>query len=76
MLETYLPPSVSAEEIDQAVAQAIAETGAAGPKDMGKVMKAVMAGSAGQDGRRQDGQRTGPGPPEPVAALITGSVTS
>jgi uncharacterized protein YqeY len=42
ILETYLPPSVTVEEIDQAVAQAIAETGASGPKDIGKVMKAVM----------------------------------
>ena len=48
VLETYLPPSVSVEEIDQAVAQAIAETGAAGPKDMGKVMKAVMAALTGK----------------------------
>ena len=48
VLEAYLPPSVSVEEIDQAVAQAIAETGAAGPKDMGKVMKAVMAALSGK----------------------------
>ena len=48
VLETYLPPSVSAEEIDQAVAQAVAETGASGPKDMGKVMKAVMAALSGK----------------------------
>jgi len=48
VLETYLPPSVSAEEVDQAVAQAVAETGASGPKDMGRVMKAVMAALAGK----------------------------
>lgn len=42
ILESYLPPAVSADELDRAVAQAIADTGAAGPKDMGKVMKAVM----------------------------------
>jgi uncharacterized protein YqeY len=42
VLETYLPPAASAEEIDAAVAAAIAETGAASVKDMGKVMKAVM----------------------------------
>ena len=48
VLETYLPPSVSAEEIDQAVAQAVAETGASGPKDIGKVMKAVMAALSGK----------------------------
>lgn len=42
VLETYLPPAASAAEIDAAVDVAIAETGAASPKDMGKVMKAVM----------------------------------
>ena len=48
VLETYLPPSVSAEEIDQAVDQAVAETGATGSKDMGRVMKAVMAALSGK----------------------------
>ena len=48
ILETYLPPSVSVEEIEQVVAQAIADTGATGPKDMGKVMKAVMAALTGK----------------------------
>jgi uncharacterized protein YqeY len=47
VLEAYLPPAASAEEIDAAVAAAIAETGAASPKDMGKVMKAVMPKLAG-----------------------------
>jgi uncharacterized protein YqeY len=53
ILETYLPPAVGAEELDEAVARAIAETGATGPRDMGKVMKAVMALLAGKtvDGR-------------------------
>ncbi len=53
VLEHYLPPAVSAEEIDAAVAAAISETGAASPKDMGKVMKAVMPKLAGKnvDGR-------------------------
>ena len=53
VLEAYLPPAASAEEIDAAVAAAIAETGAASPKDMGKVMKAVMPKLAGKnaDGR-------------------------
>ena len=48
ILEGYLPPAVSAEELDRAVAQAIAETGASGAKDLGKVMKAVMATLAGK----------------------------
>ncbi len=54
VLETYLPPAVGAEELDSAVAQAIAETGASGPKDMGKVMKAVMAALSGKtiDGKK------------------------
>jgi uncharacterized protein YqeY len=48
VLERYQPPAASAEEIDAAVAAAIAETGAASPKDMGKVMKAVMPRLAGK----------------------------
>jgi uncharacterized protein YqeY len=48
ILETYLPPSVTVEEIDQAVAQAIVETGASGPKDIGRVMKAVMSQFGGK----------------------------
>ena len=53
VLETYLPPAATAEEIDAAVAEAIAETGAASQKDIGKVMKAVMPRLAGKhaDGR-------------------------
>src|SRR5918995_3671328 len=53
VLEAYLPPAASADEIDAAVAAAVAETGAASPKDMGKVMKAVMPLLAGKhaDGR-------------------------
>jgi uncharacterized protein YqeY len=42
VLEQYLPPAASPEEIEAAVAAAIAETGASAPKDIGKVMKAVM----------------------------------
>ncbi len=54
ILETYLPPPVSVEELEQAVTHAMAETGATGPKDIGKVMKAVMASLAGKtvDGKR------------------------
>ena len=53
VLEHYLPPAASAEEIDAAVIAAIAETGASSPKDMGKVMNAVMPRLAGKnaDGR-------------------------
>jgi hypothetical protein len=49
ILERYLPPAVSAEEIEAAVAVAIAETGASSAKDMGKVMKAVMPKLAGKN---------------------------
>jgi uncharacterized protein YqeY len=48
VLEQYQPPAASSEEIDAAVAAAIAETGAATQKDMGKVMKAVMPKLAGK----------------------------
>ncbi|HET9358479.1 MAG TPA: GatB/YqeY domain-containing protein [Vicinamibacterales bacterium] len=49
VLQAYLPPAASPEEIDAAVAAAIAETGASSPKDMGKVMKAVMPRLAGKN---------------------------
>src|SRR5205814_10156634 len=43
IIETYLPQGASQEEIDAAVANAIAETGGSSMKDMGAVMKAAMA---------------------------------
>lgn len=49
VIETYLPQAASAEEIEQAVAAAIAETGATSMKDMGKVMKAAQAALAGKN---------------------------
>jgi len=49
ILEHYLPPALSTEEIEAAVAAAIAETGASSAKDMGKVMKAVMPKLAGKN---------------------------
>ncbi len=47
ILERYAPPAASAADVEQAVDAAIKETGAAGPKDMGRVMKAVMNRLAG-----------------------------
>lgn len=47
-LERFLPPAADEAAIKAAIEAAVAETGAAGPKDMGKVMKAVMARLAGQ----------------------------
>jgi uncharacterized protein YqeY len=38
----YLPPPLTREEIAQAARQAIAESGAQGPRDMGKVMGRLM----------------------------------
>lgn len=54
VLEAFLPPAVSDADLSAAVEHAVKETGAAGPKDIGKVMKAVMAGLAGKsvDGKR------------------------
>ena len=54
ILESYLPAGANDEEIDAAVAAAIAEAGAAGSKDLGKVMKLAMAKLAGKnaDGKR------------------------
>lgn len=48
VLETLLPPAASAGDIAAAVERAVVETGASGPKDMGKVMKATMAALAGK----------------------------
>lgn len=48
VLETYLPPAADPAVIDRAIVDAIAETGAASAKDMGRVMKAAMAKLAGQ----------------------------
>lgn len=52
-LEKYLPPPADANAIAEAVDAAVLETSAAGPKDMGKVMKAVMSrlGGMSVDGR-------------------------
>jgi uncharacterized protein len=49
VLQTYLPPSATPEEINAAVAEAITETGATSAKDLGKVMKAVMPKLAGKN---------------------------
>ena len=48
ILESYLPPAADPAIIERAVADAVAETGASSPKDMGRVMKATMARLAGQ----------------------------
>ena len=54
VLQAYLPAAATPEEINAAVAEAIAETGASSPKDMGKVMKAVMPKLAGKNADGKD----------------------
>jgi uncharacterized protein YqeY len=48
VLEVFLPKAMLAEELRALVQAAITETGAAGPADMGKVMKLVMPKVAGR----------------------------
>jgi uncharacterized protein YqeY len=48
ILETFLPKAMPADELRALVQAAIAETGAAAPNEMGKVMKAVMPKVAGR----------------------------
>jgi uncharacterized protein len=49
----YLPAELSDDELRAIVADAVAESGASSPKDMGQVMKAAMPRVAGRaDGRR------------------------
>ena len=48
ILQTYLPAQMSDAEVDALIAEAIASTGAASIKDMGKVMGAVKAKAQGR----------------------------
>jgi hypothetical protein len=48
VLESYLPQRLSEAEVDAAVAALVAELGASGPAQMGKVMGAAKARFAGQ----------------------------
>ena len=53
LIETYLPAELDDAELEAIVAAAIAETSARSPKEMGQVMKVVMAKSGGRaDGKR------------------------
>lgn len=52
ILRTYLPQQLSPEEIEREARQLIAEVGASGPRDIGKVMKPLMARFKGRaDGK-------------------------
>ncbi|MEA2144908.1 MAG: uncharacterized protein QOG59_495 [Solirubrobacteraceae bacterium] len=53
LIETYLPAELDDDALNALVAAAISQTGASSPKDLGQVMKAVMAQAGGRaDGRR------------------------
>jgi uncharacterized protein YqeY len=52
-IEAYLPAELSDADLDAMVAAAVAETGASSPRDMGPVIKRVMAAAGGRaDGKR------------------------
>lgn len=56
VMEEYLPKALSLEEVKAAVLKVVAEVGATGPKDMGKVMGAANKALAGQaDGKTISG---------------------
>ena len=48
VIEGYLPAGMGAAELEALVAEAIAETGAASMKDIGRIMKAVLPKVAGR----------------------------
>lgn len=53
IIQVYLPAELGDDELKQIVADAIAETGASSPKDIGGVMKAAMEKTGGRaDGKR------------------------
>ena len=57
LIEGYLPAEISDDELAALVTTAIAQTGASEPKDMGAVMKLVMADVNGRaDGKRVSGR--------------------
>ncbi|MEN8005576.1 MAG: GatB/YqeY domain-containing protein [Candidatus Krumholzibacteriota bacterium] len=62
IVSEFLPAEMTDEELAAVIAAAVAETGASGPQDMGKVMKAVLARTTG----RADGGR--------VSALVKKSL--
>lgn len=53
VLESFLPKALSDEELEAIIEEAIRELGAQGPRDLGRVMKAVMTKVKGQ----AEGQR-------------------
>jgi len=53
ILEAYLPPQISEDELRRIIDETVAETAAQGPRDMGKVMKEVSS----RVGQQADGKR-------------------
>lgn len=52
VLKAYLPKELSQDEVKKIIEETVSSTGASGPKDMGKVIKEVMAKTGGQaDGK-------------------------
>jgi uncharacterized protein YqeY len=64
IIEAYLPEQLSDDELHAIVGDAVAETGASSPREMGKVMSLVMARVQG----RADGKR--------VSALVKEKLTA
>lgn len=64
LIAGYLPAELSDDELQAAVAAAVEQTGASSPKDMGQVMKQVMASV----GDRADGRRVS----QAVKSALTG----
>jgi len=48
VIQSYLPQQMSADELASEIAKAVAESGAAGPQDMGKVMAVLKPRIAGR----------------------------
>src|SRR3954449_11373870 len=56
-IEAYLPAELSDHELDALVADAIQETGAESPRDMGRAIQHVMSAAGGRaDGKRVSGK--------------------
>jgi uncharacterized protein YqeY len=57
LIAGYLPAELDDAELDAIVAAVVTDTGAAGPADMGRVMKEVLARAQGRaDGKRASGR--------------------
>jgi uncharacterized protein YqeY len=59
ILQEFLPAALSPQELDALVAEAIAETGAAGPRDLGKVMGWLSPRTRGRVDGRELSSRVG-----------------